>query len=78
MKEKNKIANEEPLRYPLRIEKSRIAGLGAFAQQSIPPRKKLGNMKKCFPFPVKVEIKMNAGVAGSGNPKAEGAVDDDL
>lgn len=44
MKEKNKIATEEPLRYPLRVAKSRIAGLGAFAQQSIPARKKLGNM----------------------------------
>ena len=44
MKEKNKSVTEEPLRYPLRVAKSRIAGLGAFAQQSIPPRKKLGNM----------------------------------
>lgn len=44
MKGKKKIETEEPLRYALRIAKSRIAGLGAFAQQPIPARKKLGNM----------------------------------
>ena len=33
------------LRFPLQIKKSRIAGLGAFAKQKIPARKKLGNME---------------------------------
>ena len=35
---------DNDLRYPLRIARSRIAGQGAFAESSIPGKKKLGNM----------------------------------
>jgi SET domain-containing protein len=36
--------NNSNLRFPLQVSKSRIAGKGAFAQASIPAKKKLGNM----------------------------------